>query len=101
MQAGYLFLSFASLLAMTSADNVSWNATIFTSDVRFGGTDANVYLQLFGEEGQTRSVLVDTPGRDNHERDRVELVNRNTTNKYTFIANRWLDEDEVDGQTFV
>lgn len=42
--------------------------TTYTGD-RFGaGTDARVYIQLFGTEGETKEKELEAQGRDNFER---------------------------------
>eukprot|EP00049_Salpingoeca_infusionum_P008102 m.131391 g.131391 ORF g.131391 m.131391 type:complete len:2461 (+) comp13915_c0_seq1:231-7613(+) len=56
-----------------------WRCAVKTSDVRFGGTDANVFIQVYGTKGKS----VDIPLRnktDNFERDcldefKIELPN--------------------------
>ena len=36
---------------------------VWTSGVSGAGTDANVFIQLFGEEGETGRIALDNPGR--------------------------------------
>ena len=44
------------------------------------GTDANVFIQIFGEDGDTGRVMLDNPGRNDFETNQMdvfEFENRN------------------------
>jgi hypothetical protein len=40
-----------------------WRVTVHTGDVFGAGTDANVFIIIFGAEGNTGQKFLDTPGR--------------------------------------
>lgn len=52
---------------VTLKDPRTWRAkyrvTTVTSDIRGAGTDAKVFIQLFGEEGETGRINLDRPGK--------------------------------------
>ncbi|KAG1662011.1 hypothetical protein FOA52_009500 [Chlamydomonas sp. UWO 241] len=41
-----------------------YRVSVWTSDVSGAGTDANVFIQIFGEEGETERIALDNPGND-------------------------------------
>ncbi len=48
-----------------------WLCTVKTSDVRFAGTDANVSVQIYGEDGQSDIIPLGNKS-DNFERNQVD-----------------------------
>ncbi len=40
-----------------------YRVTVTTSDIRGAGTDADVFIQLFGDEGETGKIKLDNPGK--------------------------------------
>lgn len=40
-----------------------YRVTVMTSDMRGAGTDADVFVQLFGDEAETGRINLDNPGR--------------------------------------
>lgn len=40
-----------------------YRVSVTTSNIRGSGTDANVFIQLFGDEGETGRVNLDNPGK--------------------------------------
>lgn len=40
-----------------------YRVTVVTSQLSGAGTDANVFVQLFGDEGETSRINLDNPGR--------------------------------------
>lgn len=53
--------------------------TIRTGDRNFAGTDANVFVTLFGTRGDSREFELDTPGRDDFERNQTDIFNVQTS----------------------
>lgn len=51
---------------------INYEVTVVTGDVRAGGTNANVFCQIYGEEGKTE-VLALKSRSNNFERDTTEL----------------------------
>ena len=51
---------------------VSYTITTHTGDVRFAGTDANVYVKVFGEAGESETHKLNDKGKNNFERDELE-----------------------------
>ena len=40
-----------------------YRVTVITSNIRGAGTDANVFIQIYGDEGETGRINLDNPGR--------------------------------------
>lgn len=51
---------------------INYEVTVVTGDVRTGGTNANVFCQLYGEEGKTE-VLALKSRSNNFERGTTEI----------------------------
>lgn len=48
---------------------------ITTGDVDYAGTDANVYITLFGDRASSSETYLDTPGHDDFERGKTDTFN--------------------------
>ena len=48
-----------------------WNVWVWTSDMRGAGTDANVYLTLYGDKGKTDEVPIGN-ATDNFEQGQLD-----------------------------
>lgn len=46
--------------------------TVVTGDKTGAGTDANVYITLYGEKGKSRELLLDNPQRNDFERNQTD-----------------------------
>ena len=46
--------------------------TVKTGDIRFAGTDANVYIIIHGKKGKTKKLFMDD-SRNNFERNMTEV----------------------------
>ncbi|EDQ93112.1 uncharacterized protein MONBRDRAFT_31037 [Monosiga brevicollis MX1] len=61
------------------AQRLDWKCTIYTSDVANAGTDANVFMQVYGKKGKTDVVPLknksDTFERGQTDELRVQLIN--------------------------
>lgn len=55
-----------------SSTVINYEVTVVTGDVRTGGTNANVFCQLYGEEGKTE-VLALKSRSNNFERGTTEI----------------------------
>lgn len=51
---------------------INYEVTVVTGDVRAGGTNANVFCQIYGDEGKTE-VLVLKSRSNNFERGTTEI----------------------------
>ncbi|TMS08684.1 Lipoxygenase homology domain-containing protein 1 [Larimichthys crocea] len=76
--------------------------TVYTPDVKGCGTDADVFLNIFGEYGDSAERRLDSD-KDNFERnsaDKFTVTIEDIGNKemYEFPVNRWLSMDESDGK---
>ena len=40
-----------------------YRVSVTTSDIRGAGTDANVFIQLYGDAGETARIKLDNPGK--------------------------------------
>ncbi|KAG2432966.1 hypothetical protein HXX76_008694 [Chlamydomonas incerta] len=45
-----------------------YRVSVTTSDIRGAGTDANVFIQLYGDAGETARINLDNPGKNDFER---------------------------------
>ncbi|KAG2501257.1 hypothetical protein HYH03_001064 [Edaphochlamys debaryana] len=50
-----------------------YRVSITTSDIRGAGTDANVFIQMFGEEAETGKINLDNPGKNDFERGNTDV----------------------------
>ncbi|KXZ51726.1 hypothetical protein GPECTOR_11g173 [Gonium pectorale] len=50
-----------------------YRVAITTSDIRGAGTDANVFIQMFGEEATTGRIKLDNPGKNDFERGNTDV----------------------------
>ncbi|XP_005090790.1 lipoxygenase homology domain-containing protein 1 isoform X2 [Aplysia californica] len=57
---------------ITTGKPVSYQVTVRTGDVRYAGTDANVYIIIHGKKGKTKKLFMDDT-RDNFERGQTEV----------------------------
>eukprot|EP01121_Diplochlamys_sp_Union-15-3_P013545 TRINITY_DN4215_c0_g1_i1.p1 TRINITY_DN4215_c0_g1~~TRINITY_DN4215_c0_g1_i1.p1 ORF type:complete len:964 (-),score=265.67 TRINITY_DN4215_c0_g1_i1:44-2935(-) len=110
---------------------VNYKVTIRTADFRGAGTDANVFVHIYGKNGSSGDRVldgefergsVDTFGiecvdlgpieklRIGHDNrgfgpgwflDKVTIRNESTSQEYYFLAGRWLDKSEGDGLTVI
>ncbi|XP_063398724.1 lipoxygenase homology domain-containing protein 1-like isoform X1 [Mytilus trossulus] len=53
-----------------------WNIWIYTSDMKMAGTDANVYVCVYGEKGKSDEMLLENK-TDNFEQGKVDYFKRN------------------------
>lgn len=53
-----------------------WNIWIYTSDIKLAGTDANVYICVYGEKGKSDEILLENK-TDNFEQGKVDYFKRN------------------------
>ncbi|CAG5084758.1 Oidioi.mRNA.OKI2018_I69.PAR.g10729.t1.cds [Oikopleura dioica] len=51
--------------------SISYDIEVITGNVRFAGTDANVFIQIFGQDGKTKERKLDNSS-NNFERRRVD-----------------------------
>ncbi|GMH36686.1 hypothetical protein BSKO_04559 [Bryopsis sp. KO-2023] len=49
-----------------------YSVTVLTSNVRGAGTDSNVFMEIFGNEGKTKRFVLDRPGANDFERGSVD-----------------------------
>ncbi|XP_071080056.1 lipoxygenase homology domain-containing protein 1-like isoform X1 [Haliotis cracherodii] len=57
--------------AVSRGKNIRYHVTVKTGDVKYAGTDANVFIQFVGPKGTTRKIHMDD-AKDNFERGMVE-----------------------------
>ncbi|CAG5125007.1 unnamed protein product, partial [Candidula unifasciata] len=102
----------------------NWQAWVFTSDIANAGTDANVYMVIYGDKGKSDDIPLQNKG-NTFEKGQVDTFRFSTNDvgkpykirvwhdnsgtfagwhldkvkegEVTFICNRWLAEDEDDG----
>ncbi|MGH0156164.1 UNVERIFIED_CONTAM: hypothetical protein FKN15_047648 [Acipenser sinensis] len=79
-----------------------WSLWIWTSDIKNAGSDANVFLQIYGEKGKSDEMRLDN-NSDNFETGQtdkfmVTLLKTLSKEKYTFNCGRWLDMNEDDNE---
>lgn len=58
----------------TNAVTTTYNLSVYTSDVKGAGTDAHVFVKLYGANGDSGDVplLKSSTNRDKFERNRVD-----------------------------
>uniref|UniRef100_A0AAV2IX71 PLAT domain-containing protein n=1 Tax=Knipowitschia caucasica TaxID=637954 RepID=A0AAV2IX71_KNICA len=79
-----------------------WSLWIWTSDIKGAGTDAQVFLQIYGENGKSDEVKLEN-NSDSFEQGQVDkfiatLLKTLTMEKYSFECGRWLDINEDDNE---
>ncbi|KAL7976004.1 hypothetical protein Chor_011772 [Crotalus horridus] len=79
-----------------------WSLWIWTSDIKGAGTDAPIFLQVYGDKGKSDEMKLDN-NSDNFEAGQtdkfmVTLLKTLTKEKYTFNCGRWLDINEDDNE---
>ena len=54
----------------------TYTVEVFTGDIKGGGTDANVFISIFGDKGDSgeRALRNSETNRDKFERNKVSLV---------------------------
>jgi hypothetical protein len=83
----------------------TYRITVVTGTPEGAGTDADVYITLYGSNGNSGERELDN-GDDNFENgntdvfilDRIVVHNEATDQEWTFPCARWLARDEDDGQ---
>ena len=68
---GHSFFGRTPILDVFQSLGVPWAVWVWTSDVIGAGTDASVYIQLYGEQGKSRAVEIDN-AVDNFERGELD-----------------------------
>uniref|UniRef100_A0A667Z1M9 Lipoxygenase homology PLAT domains 1 n=1 Tax=Myripristis murdjan TaxID=586833 RepID=A0A667Z1M9_9TELE len=89
---------------------IPWSLWVWTSEVKGAGTDAQVFLQIYGEKGKSDEIKMDSKS-DSFEQGQLDkfmvsagsgtelnvtLMNSLTKEKYSFACGRWLDINEDD-----
>ncbi|KAJ3604783.1 hypothetical protein NHX12_026835, partial [Muraenolepis orangiensis] len=79
-----------------------WTLWIWTSDMKGAGTDAQVFLQIYGELGKSDEMRMEN-NSDSFEQGQVDkfmvtLQKTLTNEKYSFDCGRWLDINEDDNE---
>ncbi|KAK3786274.1 hypothetical protein RRG08_002018 [Elysia crispata] len=64
---------------ITTGKPVSYQVTVRTGDIRYAGTDANVYIIIQGTKGKTKKLFMDD-ARNNFERGMTEVFELNASN---------------------
>lgn len=57
---------------ITPKPETDYTVTVTTGGIRYGGTDANVFITLFGAMGASDENLLDVPSRDDFERGNTD-----------------------------
>ena len=52
---------------------VPYEVSLYTGDVQNGGTDAEVYIKVFGSKGSTSEIKIDKMS-DRFERGKIDLL---------------------------
>ena len=65
------FSSPACLLKLEFFTETVWNVWVWTSDMRGAGTDANVFMTLYGDKGKTDEVQLGN-ATDNFEQGQLD-----------------------------
>ncbi len=60
------------LLCTTELLDVEYMITLKTGNIDFAGTDANVFITLYGDKGSTDEIVLDNPGND-RERNATDI----------------------------
>uniref|UniRef100_A0A8C3PVS5 Lipoxygenase homology domains 1 n=1 Tax=Chrysolophus pictus TaxID=9089 RepID=A0A8C3PVS5_CHRPC len=102
---------------------INYEVSVVTGDVRAAGTNAKVFMQIYGETGKTELIILENRS-NNFERgstdifklkklrirhdnsgsspswflERVEIVDLKESTTYYFPCQRWLAVEEDDGQ---
>lgn len=72
VDALYLMFFFIHMIAETN-----WQAWVFTSDIANAGTDANVYLVIYGDKGKSDDIPLQNKG-NTFERGQTDTFRFNT-----------------------
>ncbi|XP_033736341.1 lipoxygenase homology domain-containing protein 1-like isoform X2 [Pecten maximus] len=56
---------------LTSGSRTTYQITVKTGNVRYAGTDANVFVKIYGEKGSTKKLKLDD-SKNNFERDMTD-----------------------------
>lgn len=51
---------------------INYEVTVVTGDVTFAGTNARVFIQMYGEKGKTEIVILESRS-NNYERNATEI----------------------------
>ncbi|CAF2355156.1 unnamed protein product [Rotaria sp. Silwood2] len=93
---------------LANRNEITYMAHVFTGNKSGAGTDANVFLTIYGEFEDTgeRELRQSKTNRNKFEQnhfgsawylDRVEIVDPETDQTYHFICQKWLATDKEDG----
>lgn len=63
---------------------INYEVTVVTGDVRAGGTNANVFCQIYGDEGKTE-VLTLKSRSNNFERGTTEIFKVGTNPVWCYV----------------
>ncbi|TKS84776.1 Lipoxygenase -like proteiny domain-containing protein 1 [Collichthys lucidus] len=79
-----------------------WSLWIWTSDVKGAGTDAQVFVQVYGEKGVSDEFKLENKS-DSFEQAQLDkflvtLLKTVNMEKYSFQCGRWLDVNEDDNE---
>ncbi|KAE8285273.1 Lipoxygenase-like proteiny domain-containing protein 1 [Larimichthys crocea] len=79
-----------------------WSLWIWTSDVKGAGTDAQVFVQVYGEKAVSDEFKLENKS-DSFEQAQLDkflvtLLKTLTMEKYSFQCGRWLDVNEDDNE---
>ena len=66
------------LKTMLHFSEINWNAWVFTSDIKGAGTDANVFVCMYGDKGKTDEIPLENKG-DSFEKGNTDTFRFNTT----------------------
>lgn len=61
----------------SESEKIKYEVTVITGDVKYAGTDANVYIEMIGKEGRSGEIELDDH-RNNFERGLTELFKVNS-----------------------
>jgi hypothetical protein len=64
---------FGDDMAQPSAGAVQYTVEVYTGDVRYAGTDANVAIQIFGENGDTGTRQLQNKWKNDFERGQTDV----------------------------
>lgn len=56
---------------------ISWQVWVFTSDTKHAGTDANVFVVLYGDKGKSDDIKLNKDG-DSFEQGQMDIFNIDT-----------------------
>ncbi|CAF4496641.1 unnamed protein product, partial [Rotaria sp. Silwood2] len=79
------------------SSHIPYKIKIYTSNILDAGTNASVYIQIYGLKKSTNQVILCSTA---WHLDRVEirrLIKDQKTKRYVFQCNRWFPEDKDDG----